>query len=177
MVERLVTADPPRETGVAENAERNRRKRWRKHHARRLSRRLGRCDRPETLHPRQQQGTERNNYGGHDHQCAFRPRRIHQSACRRLRHDPGDGGDRHHNADTCLVPMLLGEKIDRQIRPKAVAHIGETEIRCVERALRRGETGVVHVIRAEGPMGNRKHRAEFLVLSRKLLANAMNKAV
>ncbi|MET4720875.1 hypothetical protein ABIF63_004981 [Bradyrhizobium japonicum] len=58
----------------------------------------------------------------------LRPRRIDQRASRRLRHDAGDGRNRHHEADAYLVPVLFGEQIDGEIGPKPVADVGEEEV-------------------------------------------------
>jgi hypothetical protein len=64
-----------------------------------------------------------------------RRRRIDQRAGRGLREDAGDGRDRHDHADAGLVPLLLGQEVDREIRPEPVANIGEEEVRRVERAI------------------------------------------
>jgi hypothetical protein len=50
--------------------------------------------------------------------------------------DAGDGRNRQDNADACLVPLLLGEQVNREIRTKPVAHVGEEEVGRVEGAVR-----------------------------------------
>jgi hypothetical protein len=55
---------------------------------------------------------------------------------RRLREDAGDGRNRHHEADAGLIPFLLGEKIDGEIRPQSLTDIRKEEIGGIERAVR-----------------------------------------
>jgi hypothetical protein len=60
-------------------------------------------------------------------QADIRLVRIDQRAGRRLRQNAGNGRDRHHDADSRLVSLLLGQQIDREIGPKGVAHIRKKE--------------------------------------------------
>jgi hypothetical protein len=82
-------------------------------------------------------------------QADIRLVRIDQRARRRLRQNAGNGRDRHHDADSRLVSLLLGQQIDREIGPKAVAHIRK-EIRGIERAVRPRGTVVAYRHRASG---------------------------
>src|SRR5262249_7795325 len=42
-------------------------------------------------------------------------------------------GDRHYDADLALMPLLHGQQVDREIRPKPAMHIGQEEIDRIQR--------------------------------------------
>ena len=133
VIERLVAADPPGEGGMAENAERDGCDCRRKDDRAGLGDALRNRDRNEARKQRQRQRCERDHDGCNRHDCPLCPRDVDQRTRRCLRHDTGDGRNRHHQTNTRLVPMLLGEEIDGQIGPKPVADVGEEEIGRIER--------------------------------------------
>ncbi len=89
-------------------------------------------DRPETRDQRQHQRGESDDRCRRDHHQTFSSGRVDHCTGRRLRNDAGDGRNRHHHADMSLVPVLLGEQIDCEIRPKSLADVGEEEVRGIE---------------------------------------------
>jgi hypothetical protein len=52
-----------------------------------------------------------------------------------LRDDARDRRNRHHHADPCFVPLLFGQEVDREIGPKAIAHVGKKEVGRIERLI------------------------------------------
>jgi hypothetical protein len=100
--------------------------------------RLGDSNEFEAVQQRQRDRGQRHHYCGGDHQAALRSRAIDQRAGRRLRQDPGGGGDRHHQTDRRLVPVLHRQQVDRQIRSEPVTNIGKKEVEGVERPVEVG---------------------------------------
>ncbi|MGY3660181.1 hypothetical protein ACVJ19_006844 [Bradyrhizobium sp. USDA 376] len=134
VIERLVAANPAGEGGVAEDAERNGCNRRRKDRGGGLRYSLRDHDWQECRKQGKRQRGRCHHDGGDNHHQPFRPRRIDQGPGRCLCHDAGDRRDRHHQANACLVPMLLGKEIDGEIGPEPVADVGEEEIGRIQRA-------------------------------------------
>ena len=55
-------------------------------------------------------------------------RPIDESASRCLRDDRSDAADPHDDANRGLVPMVGQQKVDRQVRTQAIAHVSKKEV-------------------------------------------------
>ena len=74
-------------------------------------------------------------------QQALGPRPVHQQSGRYLADRRGDGRRAHGEADRSRIPVLGALKVDRQIRPDAIPHVGHQEVDSVQPAARSAEDG------------------------------------
>ena len=136
VVEALVAADAARERLRSDDAERDRRDGRREDRARDAGDGLRRADEIEIRDERKREAARRHGQRAGDNDRSLATRGVDEGACRRLRDQPCEAGDRHHQPRRRRVPALAraahGDEVDREIRPEPVAHVGKEEIERVE---------------------------------------------